>query len=81
MGLTDDLAALSGKHYVPGPRCTMCALLDALPPHEADAVRAALADPRVLGSKLAHALEANGHHMKPLTVQRHRRGDCAGGTR
>jgi len=73
-----DLAAklAAPPEPIPGPKCTMGALLDALPDREAQAVQAALDNPAWTAVALARLLTQEGHRMQDSTVRRHRRGDC-----
>lgn len=61
-----------------GPRCSMCDLLDRLDKRDHAALADALADSSFTHAAIARALRAEGMHMLPETVSRHRRGECAG---
>lgn len=59
-----------------GPACSVAATLKALPPDEAEALRAALADKRWRATQLARVLASEGVHISSHTLSRHRRGEC-----
>lgn len=59
-----------------GGQCRTCALLKSLPKGEADALAAALADPRYSNSSLSKILKAEGYQIADSTVRRHRKGEC-----
>ena len=61
-----------------GPRCTMCDLVDRLDKRDRDALLAALADESFTHAAISRALRAEGYRRSPLTVARHRKGECAG---
>jgi hypothetical protein len=63
-----------------GPTCTLrrvLALLAEESPDEHAALRAALADRRYTGRQIAAALRAEGFEVSSITVNRHRRRECA----
>lgn len=78
MGLLDDLEAATEYRPLNGPRCSVCRLYQALPADEAAALDRAFANPSVIATAIARTLQKNGFDVKPLAVQRHRRGDCRG---
>lgn len=59
-----------------GPPCSVCHLLATLPPTEAAALEALLADPRVRYAWLSDQLEDEGHHVSAYVLGRHTRGQC-----
>lgn len=62
----------------PGPRCTLCLVLDRLPESEAEALAAALAGDTMASAGISRALIREGHNIAAVTVRRHRAGECAG---
>lgn len=78
MSLAQALAAESGR---PGPICTVATLLAALPPEDAATLTEALASPLYTSAKIERALRAEGHRIAAQTLGRHRKGECACGTR
>lgn len=76
MGFLDDVnAAMPYK----GPRCTVCALLDAADDEFAAEVEAAMADTALYATAIGKALRARGHDIHHEAVRRHRNGTCRGG--
>jgi len=64
-------------HGAPGPRCTLGALILALPPDEADDVVTALADESLQTNALWRAMKDRGYDVPATSsVARHRRGMC-----
>lgn len=61
-----------------GPRCTMCELASELDKRDHAALTAALADESFTHAAISRALKAEGHRISPITVGRHRKGECAG---
>ena len=78
MALADALADATRK---PGPTCTFGRVIATLN----DDDRAALAHydalPDTTAAMIVRALAAEGHRVNRGPVERHRRGDCACGTR
>jgi hypothetical protein len=62
---------------IPGPRCSVGALLGDLPITDSVAVREALANDGVSASSLSQALLAHGVRIMPQTIRRHRNDLCA----
>jgi hypothetical protein len=58
------------------PRCTMGLVVEALDDADRADLARLLADRSVPATLISRALIARGFGVKPLTVQRHRRGDC-----
>lgn len=79
MALSDSLALEAGIAHR-GPRCTVCALRDRLDKADAAALDAALSDSTITSSAIQRALKREGHAIGDISLRRHRRGDCAGGT-
>lgn len=77
MGLKDALDR-QREYRRPGPRCTVCTLIDVLDVEDRDALLGALSDQTLQSRRLADALAEEGHHVSQHSVSRHRRGDCAG---
>lgn len=70
----------------PGPIrsrvCSVRVLLETLPDEEAEILRMMLAADEWGGARIARSLKASGYKVqgewvKQITVNRHRRGDCA----
>jgi len=80
MSLAQALAAHTPSK--PGPKCAIYRLFQELDPDDAAALTEALADknrwPHV---DLARRLRAEGYDVGRDSVSRHRKGDCACGTR
>lgn len=64
-----------------GPPCSMATLLANLDDDDRQTLEAWLADPTMQHARIARALQASGHDIKQLTVNRHRNGDCRCATR
>lgn len=77
MGLADALKA-ERETKLKGPSCSVCAALRSLPPADAEALQAALADFAMTGEGISRALDAEGIRIQGQTIQRHRRGKCYG---
>ena len=73
-------ALQAARDYTPptGPRCTVCRVLLTISAEDRDLLLAALDDEALLSTAIAAALQSEGHEVKPLAVQRHRRGACRG---
>ena len=78
MSLAQALAAQVSK---PGPPCTVAVLIEQLPPEDVTVLTDALASPLWTNAKIARALKAEGHGIAAQTLGRHRKGECACGTR
>lgn len=76
MSLAAALAVEAGRK--PGPRCTLCVVLDRLPESDAAALTAALDGDEVTSAGIARALLREGHKISAVTVRRHRAKECAG---
>lgn len=74
MSLRDQINAESTIKK--GPTCSVRRLLDELSKDDAEALREALADPKVPGTAIERALLKEGHRMGSYNIQRHRRGMC-----
>lgn len=59
-----------------GPACSVAAVIRSLPPEDADALRAAIADDRWRGTDITRVLGDEGIHLGAAALQRHRRGVC-----
>lgn len=81
MAIADLYAAGAPDGTTRGPACTVCRLLDTLPPVEAGALRKLLSDPLWRYSDLSDALAEEGHKIKAFTLARHARGQCSAGDR
>lgn len=75
MGLSDRLAGRPPPP-VKGPDCTVARLLMSLPPKEAAALDAALADSGWQAAAIEREAKAEGYRLPQATIQRHRRGLC-----
>lgn len=74
MSLRDQIVAES---QIPkGPECSVKILLNELSDDDADALREALATPKVTGTAIERALLKEGYRMGAHNLQRHRRGAC-----
>ena len=62
----------------PGPRCSVCVVIEALDAKDRAALDAAIADPSFTSVVISAALRAEGYDIAPQPLQRHRRGDCRG---
>lgn len=67
------------RERVRGPSCTLGQIRAELPPDELAFLDEILADRSASASRIARALAKIGQPVRPQTVQRHRRGDCACG--
>lgn len=74
MSLSKRIAEYSPRKV--GGVCRTCALLKSLSKSEAEALQAALDDPRFSNAGLAKILKDEGYNMAESTVRRHRRGEC-----
>ena len=79
MALADALAQVLATR--PGPRCNIAKLLDGIPPDERPDYVAALADENLSAVTIVRAFGLEGHAIGRSPVERHRRGDCACGSR
>ena len=73
--LADALATAQARK--PGPRCTVAIVLDALPPADRDALRAAIADPSLSAERIAQACRNAGVPLGSSPLMRHRRNGCS----
>ena len=64
-----------------GPICRFHLLSQALPPEDRATLDAWMADPTVHGSVIARNLTDEGYTIREHTVNQHRAGRCACGTR
>lgn len=72
----------SNKRQPVGPRCAVCVLLTTLTDDDRADMQAALDDPAQFSAVgIARAVTATGFTLGRSSVERHRRGDCATGTR
>ena len=78
MGLADAIAAARKQ---PGGKCTVGKLRSTLTAADLQALDAALADPDVSSGQIIDGLRAEGHEATRSPIDRHRRGECACGTR
>ncbi|GAA5070980.1 hypothetical protein [Streptomyces similanensis] len=80
LGLVHELQALAdAPAVIRGPQCSVGALLDAVGPNDADALRGALDNDRVTARAIADVLSRHGDPITAYTVARHRRrGDSNG---
>ena len=78
MALADALAEATRK---PGPTCTFGRLIATLNDDDQAALAAYLARPDTSAAMIVRALAAEQHRINRAPVERHRRGDCACGTR
>lgn len=78
MGLLDDLTDNNNLIYKNRSQCTVCALIASVSDKEAAALKDALANPQVAGSKLSLVLRSNGYRIGKDSIWRHRRGECLG---
>lgn len=63
-----------------GPGVVRCPLaLAELPDEQASKLAAAMASPRIKGTRIAAVLNGWGHKVSADSIQRHRRGACACG--
>ena len=79
MALADALAQVLATR--PGPRCTIAKLLDGIPPADRPDYIAALADENLSAVTICKAFAMEGHSVTRSPVERHRRGECACGSR
>jgi len=75
MSLRDQI--ISESTTKKGPRCSVLTLLNELDADDADALREAMADPKIPGTAIQRALLKEGHRMGAYNIQRHRRGMCS----
>lgn len=59
-----------------GPACSVAAIIKSLPPDDADALRAAIADDRWRSTDITRVLADEGIHVGAHAMARHRRGGC-----
>ena len=59
-----------------GGECRTCSLLKTLPKGEAEALQAALDDPKYSNAALSKILKAEGYQIADSTVRRHRKAEC-----
>jgi len=74
MSLRDQI--ISESTVKKGPSCSVLTLLAELDADDADALREAMADPKIAGTAIQRALLKEGHRMGAYNIQRHRRGAC-----
>ena len=79
MALADALAQVLATR--PGPRCNVAKLLDGIPADERPDYVAALADENLSAVTICKAFGMEGHAITRSPVERHRRGECACGSR
>lgn len=80
MTLADDLLAPSEVAFHRGQTCNvrlLLAELDANDPDAGAALRVALDSPRLPSTVLSQRLTAGGYLIRPSSLQRHRRRECA----
>jgi hypothetical protein len=59
-----------------GPRCGVALLIEQLDTGHLADLDAAMANPAIPANAISKGLEAVGHDLPALTIQRHRRRDC-----
>lgn len=64
MGLKDAIDR-QREYRRPGPRCTVCTVIDVLPEDERDALVSGLADPLLRSKDLSAALISEGYAVSP----------------
>ena len=78
MSLADSLAAQTSPK---GPPCSMAAIIAALDTADLAALNHALNNPGATSAAITRALQMEGHKVTVFTLNRHRKGGCACGTR
>lgn len=81
MALLDDLKNASLFAHPTGGKCTFCTFLETLSKADKTALQVRLDDKSTTSASLSRVLKKNGHNISEGVVSRHRRGDCANGTR
>lgn len=76
MSLADSLK--HNKETNRGPKCSLCTLLVTMDAKDRKILQAAIDDPSYTHAGISRALIAEGMHIKPNTIQRHRHGMCMG---
>ena len=80
MSLAQALAAHTPN--MRGPQCSVARLLESMPDDDREVTVAALADPNRWGhAALTRILRDEGYVVGRDSLSRHRKGDCACGTR
>jgi hypothetical protein len=78
MGLLEDL---SDESKFPDTRrawCSVCTLLNELPPRESAALQLRMDNKRITHMSISGVLTENGYPISDSTIGRHRRGRCTG---
>lgn len=78
MALAD---AIANAMLRPGPKCRVALLRANLDKKDLAVLEDALASAGVSTSAIVTALRSEGHDIARSSIERHRRGDCACGTR
>lgn len=60
--------------------CTVTLIRMDLDPDDAADLDEMLADRSITGKALSAGLQSLGHHVTPVTINRHRRGECSCGS-
>jgi hypothetical protein len=60
----------------PGTRCSVDLVKSNLDDVDTRDLDAALANVTLSATTIAHALQADGHTVRPAAIARHRRGEC-----
>ena len=68
--------AIAAQVKPAGPKCSVRTLIETLPESDRKVMVEALANPAILASQLARAIETTGTRMLGQTIARHRRGEC-----
>lgn len=78
MSLAGDLRDAVGVRATPGPKCSVCRVLEVIEGDDREALVWALSHEDIMSTKISQALQRDGHQVAPIAVQRHRRGECRG---
>lgn len=81
MGLFEDLNNEQNFPITRRAWCTVCELLNELPPKEKEALQLRMDNKNITHTALSAVLNNNGHPISDSTIGRHRRGRCNGATR
>lgn len=61
----------------PGPRCGVCVAVAGMNDEDRATILAWFADPAMMSSRIAEALQLEGYSIRAQSVSRHRRGLCS----
>jgi hypothetical protein len=75
--LASALVQLAAEKRRTGPICSVCRILEELPPEEAQALDAALGNGQISSKRISETLASSGLYASGRMIAYHRRSMCA----